>query len=301
MDESLSQLLQRRLNEPTEVRSVLVPGVFNALSAVLAQRAGFECLYLSGSATAAANYGLPDIGLIGRSEMATNCTQVASAVRVPVIVDADTGYGGPNDVRQTVTSLLRAGASAITIEDQVLEKRCGYSEGVRVEPPAVQARRIRAAALAKKGSDLLIVGRTDALSSNGLEDALNRCRIMADAGADVVWIVGLQKYSAEELRQIRANLLAPALIDYTELEASRNHDFHELALAGYELVLVALTGILASIHAMAQVYSALASGGDWMPYRESLTPFDEYNNLVGMDRAAEFEAKVDGAESEAGQ
>jgi 2-methylisocitrate lyase-like PEP mutase family enzyme len=273
--------------------SVLVPGVFDALSARLAERAGFECLYLSGSATAAAAYGLPDFGIIGRQELKENCQRISAAVEVPVIADADTGYGGPSVVRRTVVDLIRAGAAAITLEDQIHQKQCGNTKGVQVVDITEMQRRLESAVRARGADDLVIIGRTDALpASEGISAAMKRATAMLEAGADVAWILGLQNRDIDELAELRRAIPGPAMIDYTELPDSTQHSFESLAAAGFEIVLTALSGVLASAKAMDLVYRSLRSTGDWMTYRDQLLDFEEYNELAGFGDAVAFEAAV---------
>jgi 2-methylisocitrate lyase-like PEP mutase family enzyme len=269
---------------------LLVPGVYNALSARIAERAGFECLYLSGTATAAASYGLPDLGLIGRHEMVENCARVTAATRVPIIADADTGYGNAVAVRATVHDFLRAGAAAITLEDQPVQKQCGYTSGVELVATSELQRRIDAACRARGADELIVIGRTDALSSQGLEAALARAAAMSAAGADIVWVLGLQRYDVEEIRRIRSEIPGPAMIDYTELDGSRPHSYDELRAAGFAIVLVGLTTVLVSIKAMEDALRQLRLTGDWTGYKDRLTPFEQFNDLAGFADAVEFES-----------
>ena len=185
---------------------VLAPFVFDGVQAKLAQAAGFETLYMSGFGTAA-SYGLPDLGLIGLGEMSANAARIAAAVAVPVIADADTGYGDDLAVARTVRLYERAGVAALHIEDQEWPKRCGFLEGKRVIPQEEMVAKLRAALSARTDPSLVIIARTDALAPNGWDDALARARAYREAGADLVFLDGLKtvadvERAAGELRGV---------------------------------------------------------------------------------------------------
>jgi 2-methylisocitrate lyase-like PEP mutase family enzyme len=171
--------------------TVLAPFVFDGVQAKLAEAAGFEAVYMTGFGTAA-SYGLPDMGLIGLGEMSGNAGRLASAVSVPVIADADTGYGNETNIARTVGLYERAGVAAMHIEDQDWPKRCGFLEGKTVIPTAEMVLKVRAAVAARTDPDLVLIARTDAVQPNGFEDALERVRAYYEAGADVVFMDGLR-------------------------------------------------------------------------------------------------------------
>jgi 2-methylisocitrate lyase-like PEP mutase family enzyme len=171
--------------------TVTAPFVFDGVQARLAEAAGFDAVYMSGFGTAA-SYGLADMGLIGLGEMSANAARIASAVSVPVIADADTGYGNENNIARTVVLYERAGVAALHIEDQEWPKRCGFLEGKRVIPAAEMVLKVRAAVAARTDPGLIIIARTDALQPNGWDDAIARLRSYREAGADVVFMDGLK-------------------------------------------------------------------------------------------------------------
>jgi 2-methylisocitrate lyase-like PEP mutase family enzyme len=171
--------------------TVVAPFVFDGVQAKLAQQAGFDAVYMTGFGTAA-SYGLPDLGMIGLGEMSANAARIAAAVKVPVIADADTGYGNEENVARTVTTYERAGVAALHIEDQEWPKRCGFLDGKRVIPTTEMVRKVQAAVSARRDPDLVIIARTDALAPNGWDDALRRVRAYREAGADMVFIDGLK-------------------------------------------------------------------------------------------------------------
>ncbi len=201
---------------------VVAPFVFDGVQAKLAEAAGFDAVYMSGFGTAA-SFGLPDMGMIGLGEMSANAARVAAAVHVPVIADADTGYGNERNVAQTVERYERAGVAALHIEDQEWPKRCGFLEGKRVIPRDEMVLKLKAAVAARTDPGLVIIGRTDALQPNGWDDAIARARAYHQAGADMVFVDGLKDRAAvvraaEGLRGI-PQLLSSWLVTPAEAEA----------------------------------------------------------------------------------
>ena len=182
---------------------VLAPFVFDGVQAKLAQQAGFEAVYMTGFGTAA-SHGLPDLGMIGLGEMSANATRIAAAVSIPVIADADTGYGNEENVARTVATYERARVAALHIEDQEWPKRCGFLDGKRVIPKDDMVAKVRAAVGARKDPDLVIIARTDALAPNGWDDALGRARAYREAGADMVFLDGLK--SREDIERAATEL-----------------------------------------------------------------------------------------------
>lgn len=192
-----------RLRELMDEGMAFAPFVFDGLQAKLAVAAGFEAVYMTGFGTAA-SYGLPDMGLLGRAEMSANASRIAAAVDVPVIADADTGYGDERSVAHTVRVYERAGVAALHIEDQEWPKRCGFLEGKRVIPAEEMVAKVEAALDARQDPELVIIARTDAYAPNGWEDAMRRARMYRDAGADVVFVDGLKR--PEEVRRAAEDL-----------------------------------------------------------------------------------------------
>jgi 2-methylisocitrate lyase-like PEP mutase family enzyme len=181
----------QRLRELMAKGTVLAPFVFDGVQAKLAEAAGFEAVYMTGFGTAA-SHGLPDMGLIGLGEMSANAARIAGAVSVPVIADADTGYGNETNIARTVELYERAGVAALHIEDQEWPKRCGFLEGKKVIPGAEMCLKVRAAVAARRDPSLVIIARTDALQPNGWDDAVERLRAYRGAGADLVFMDGLK-------------------------------------------------------------------------------------------------------------
>ncbi len=182
---------------------LLAPFVYDGFTARIAEEAGFDAVYMSGFATSMSR-GLPDVGLLTQTEMTQNAAVVASAARVPVIADADTGYGNALNVRRTIREYERAGAAGVHVEDQVAPKKCGFFEGKQVIGIEEAAQKIRAAVEARSDPDFVVIGRTDALAVNGWDDAERRCRAFADAGADLVFVDGVRSW--DDLREFARRL-----------------------------------------------------------------------------------------------
>ncbi len=220
----------RRLRESIDgSRPVLAPFVYDALQAKIAEAAGFEAVYMTGFGTAAAR-GYPDLGLLTMTEMVNNVRSIARAVKIPVICDADTGYGNPINVARTVAEYEDAGAAALHIEDQVWPKRCGYLSGKEVIPIDQMIPKVRAACDARSDSDLVIIARTDSLQPNGWDDAERRARAYRDAGADLIFVDGIRNLEELDTYSKRLSDL-PLLYNGQLLKAA------ELAQRGFSVVI----------------------------------------------------------------
>lgn len=235
--------------------AVMVPGAFDAIAARLAQRAGFEALYVSGAGISNGWGGLPDIELLDRTELAANAGWIARAVSVPVIADADTGFGGPLAVARTVREFERAGLSGIHIEDQESPKRCGHLADKRVIPRSEMQAKIRAAIAGREDPDFVVIARTDAATVEGLDAAIERGRAYAEAGADVVFPEALRDLG--EFAAFAEAVDAPLLANMTEFGRSRLLSRRELAGAGYSLVIYPQTAFRVMMHAVREVYAHL--------------------------------------------
>ncbi len=201
--------LRERLSDP---RILVAVGAHDGLTATLAERAGLEAVYQGGYAVAAHHHGLPDIGLVGLSDVAESLRRITAVSKIPVIVDADTGYGSEPGVRRSVLELERAGAAAVQIEDQVFPKRCGHMEGKSVIPREDMVLKVRAAVEARRNPDTVIIARTDALQMNGLDDAIDRCNAYREAGADVTFVDAPR--SREHLEEISRRVDGPEAVQY---------------------------------------------------------------------------------------
>jgi methylisocitrate lyase len=238
---------------------VQVAGVVNAYCAMLAERAGFPALYLSGSGVATASFGLPDLGLTTLTEVAEETRRITAATELPLLVDADTGFGPPLMIERAVRELERAGAAAIQLEDQVQEKRCGHRPNKRLAEPTEMEERIAAAVSARVSPAFAVVGRTDALAVEGLAATLERARRYAAAGADIIFLEGageLREYSA--VAEVTAG---PVLANLTEFGVTPLFTADELGAAGVLIALYPLSAFRAMSAAAMRVFTAIRSEG----------------------------------------
>lgn len=246
----------------------MAPGVFDCLTARLAERAGFEALYMTGSGVSITRLGAPDVALLSFAEILDQARRIADVSALPIIADADTGYGGPLNVIRTVRELERAGISAIQIEDQDWPKRCGHEMGRRLVSVSEMCGRIRAAADARIDADLLIIARTDARTSLGLDEAIDRGRQFAAAGADVVFVESPE--SEAEMRRIVAEVGAPALANLVEGGRTPLLGADQLGQLGYRIAIYpnSITRLFA--HAGAALYAALRQDGSTRAFSDRM-------------------------------
>jgi 2-methylisocitrate lyase-like PEP mutase family enzyme len=275
---SAAAQLRTRLEGPT----LLVPGAYNPLVARIFERHGFAAVYAGGYAAAAATYGLPDIGLMTQSEMAQHVARIAESVDVPVIADADTGYGDVVNVARTVREFERAGAAAVQIEDQTFPKRCGHLDGKQVIPRDEMARKVRAALAARRDPETVIIARTDAIGVTGLEDAIERMQAYEEAGADVIFPDA--PTSLEDLRAIAAAVDKPLLANMSEHGKTPLLDLAMIRELGYAIALFPSSSLFAAARSAHEVAEALASAGTTADILERLEPFGDLNELLGLSR-----------------
>jgi len=255
-------------------------GVWDALSAKLAERAGFELLFLSGFAVAGTRLGEPDFGLLTQTEMLDTARRAIAAVSVPVIVDGDTGHGGPLNVQRLVRELVGMGAGGVLLEDQVWPKRCGHMRGKEVIPAEQHVQKIRAAVDARAGAKLTLIGRTDARGPVGLDEAIRRGRLYREAGADVIFVEAPQ--SRDELARIGREVPGPLMANMVEDGATPILPADELRALGFEYVVYPLTGLLSAARALERAFRELAAKGTSARDAESRMTFDEFTSLVGL-------------------
>ncbi|GEC10776.1 carboxyvinyl-carboxyphosphonate phosphorylmutase [Streptomyces spinoverrucosus] len=261
---------------------LLLPGVANALTARIAEDLGFRAVYITGAGVANTFLGLPDIGLLSLTEMAAHVGAISDAVDVPVIVDADTGFGNAISVVRTVRLLEKAGACGIQLEDQVAPKRCGHFEGQKVIPSAEMRQKIRAATESRRSENTLIIARTDARAEHGLSEALDRAAAYAEAGADVLFIEGLR--SRDELAEAGAALPGvPKLANMVEGGKTPLLAREDLLAMGYSILLYANAAMQGAIHGAQKVLAGLRDAGSLGPVLDDLTPWHERQRLVRRD------------------
>jgi 2-methylisocitrate lyase-like PEP mutase family enzyme len=240
-------------------RAVLVPGVANALAARIVEDVGFEAVYLSGAGLTNTFLGLPDLGFIGLPELVQHTAAIRDAVQLPIIVDADTGFGNALNVRHTVRSLERAGASAIQLEDQVSPKRCGHFEGKSVIAASEMVQKIRAAVDARHDANLLIIARTDARATLGFDAAMERAQAYAGAGADILFVEAPESW--EELEAVPRRSPAPQVINMVVGGKTPILNLSELKEARFAIVLYANVALQAAVHGMQLALRNLKENG----------------------------------------
>ncbi len=278
----------RRLREAWASGAVAVPGVFNALVARVAERLGFRAVYLSGGALSAAA-GVPDVGLLTLTEFVDAARSIAEATSLPLLCDADTGFGEALNVERTVRHFEAAGAAGLHLEDQQLPKRCGHLSGKQLVGPEVMAAKLRAAVAARRDPDFVLVARTDARGVHGFDDAVRRARLYLDAGADAVFPEALE--TADEFARFAREVPAPLLANMTEFGRGPLLDFDALAGMGYRMVLYPLTAFRAALRAAEETLADLLRKGhqrDRLPHmltRAELYDLLGYSGYEARDKA----------------
>ena len=268
---------------------LVAPGCFDGLSARLVEEAGFEAAYFSGGAVAR-SMGLPDIGLVTMSEVIERAAQVVSAVKIPVIADADTGYGNAINLVRTVREYERVGVTAIHIEDQITPKRCGHLDGKEVISLPEMIKKLEAALASRADPDFCIIARTDARGVHGLDDAISRARAFAQLGVDAVFVEAPQ--SESELEQIpRALPNIPLLVNVFKGGKTPMLPAERLEKMGYRIAIYPSETQRAGIYAMRQALSLLKREGTTEAMDEALTTFKERDTIVGLDDWQELERK----------
>jgi 2-methylisocitrate lyase-like PEP mutase family enzyme len=275
--------------------TILAPGAFDPLAARLVEEAGFPAVYMTGFGTSSALLGRPDVGLLTMTEMADNAGRIAACVDIPVIADADTGYGNPLNVIRTVGAYEAAGVAALHIEDQVAPKKCGHMEGKQVIPAAEMAAKIRAAADARTRPEFVIIARTDARAVEGLERAIDRARLYRAAGADVLFIEAVVS-DAEAAEVTRAFPGVPLLFNWAEGGKTPPLDLETLRRLGYRIVIFPIGTLLAATAAMRRVLREIATAGTPAAILGELPSFGEFVDFIGLPevRAAEQRYAADG-------
>ena len=269
---------------------VLAPGAYDALSARLVEQAGFDCVYMTGFGTTASLLGRPDVGLLGAAEMAGNVRRLVQAIDVPLVADADTGYGNAINVVRTVQDYEAAGVAALHLEDQILPKRCGHMGGKQVVPTGEMVGKLQAAVAARRDPDLVIIARTDARAMEGLDAALDRARAYRAAGADLLFVEALE---TEEEIEIVARELADEQLVFNWAEGGKTPPLphQRLAELGFALVIMPITTLLSATQAMQRALAELRIAGTPLPVVDRLPSFDEFLDLIGLPEVRALEAR----------
>ena len=286
MNETLRARLKKRLQEPG---LVVAPGVFDMVSLRLADSFGFDALYMTGYGTVASHMGLPDAGLATYSDMVGRVTAMAGMAKTPLIADADTGYGGLLNMRHTIQGDEAAGAAAIQLEDQEFPKKCGHTPGRRVIPMEDMVRKIQVAVDSRTDPNFLIIARTDARTSLGLDEAIRRAQSYALAGADILFVESPE--SEDEMRQIGQSLKTPLVANMVEKGRTPVLSRDALEALGYKLAIFPVTALLASVHAMQNVYKQFQTQGSSADGQVPLFDFTDLTQLMGFEDIWEFEKR----------
>lgn len=266
--------------------SLVFPGVYDTLSALIAERAGFEMAFVSGYAVSATLIGEPDLGLLTQHEVVERARAICRSVTIPVIVDADTGYGNPLNVARTVNELIDAGAAGCFLEDQVWPKKCGHMRGKQVVARDEYLERIRAAADTRGDRDFFIVARTDAIAVAGLDEAVARVEAARAAGADATFIEAPR--SAAEIAEVGRRAPKPTVANMIERGRTPVLPRAELERLGFQLILYPVAGLYAAAQALQTAFRALKSDGTTAGVADRLLAFDEFNALIGVDHKTAF-------------
>src|SRR5262245_9828037 len=284
MDTSPGKSLRQAVADAT----IQVPGAFNALVARMIEAAGFEAAYLSGAAFSAGTLALPDVGLFTLSELAQQTTYLTRSVEIPIIVDADTGFGEPLNVHRTIVELEAAGAAAIQLEDQRLPKRCGHLSGKSLVEPEEMCAKLRAATAARSDADLVIIARTDARGVNSFDDAVQRAQRYLEAGADWIFPEALER--REEFERFAQAVKVPLVANMTEFGKSPLLPIDDLEQMGYAAVLYPVTLLRVAMKVIEASLDTIASDGsqaeliEMMQTRQELYDLLDYEQFEERDR-----------------
>jgi 2-methylisocitrate lyase-like PEP mutase family enzyme len=281
-----AKLVRRHLSEKGQL---IMPGVFDALSAKIASRAGFEVIFITGYSLSATLLGEPDFGLLTQTEVVSAAERICSVTATPVIVDADTGYGNAINVIRTVQDLSRAGAAGMFLEDQTWPKRCGHMRGKQVIPLDEQLKKLRAALEARNDHDFYIVARTDSRQALGLTEAIARGIAFKEAGADAVFVEAPE--SKEEMKEIARHVPGPLVANMLERGVTPLMNPQELKELGFELIVWPLAPVYSVAKSLADVYTTLRRDGSTTQILDRLMPFDDFNEIVGLEEKYSLDRK----------
>ncbi|UCF92511.1 MAG: isocitrate lyase/PEP mutase family protein [Desulfobacterales bacterium] len=284
------QYAQQLRNILSQNKTLLVPGAYDAFSAKILKQAGFEVIYMTGSGVTACLTGMPDVGLLTMTEMVTHARYIVNAIDMPLICDADNGYGNPINVIRTVKEYERVGVAGIHIEDQVAPKKCGHFEGKQVLPPPEMLSKIKAALYAREDEAFLVIARTDARSVLGLDEALRRAHMYFEAGADMIFIESPQ--SREELKLIGNELKnVPLLVNMVEGGKTPVLPFDDLTAMGFKIVLYPTCGIRAVAKTLQELASHLHKHANTLDFEDRLVSFEGRNLITGLAHITELEKR----------
>jgi len=270
-------------------KPLVIPGVFDAIGAKIAQKVGFEAMFQTGYGTSATLFGMPDYGFIGPTETVENARRICRAVSLPVIVDADTGYGNALSVWKLVKELESAGAAGIFLEDQRWPKRCGHMLGKEVIRKEEYAEKLAAALDARKSKDFIIVARTDARATEGLDNAIERGRYYKKIGADAIFVEAPK--TIEEMKKIGKSIKAPLVANMIEGGATPTSSSSTLHKMGFKIILYPLSVLFANSYASLQILRELKRTGTTTKFHKKLVSFEQFNDLVDLPKFRKLESR----------
>ncbi|MEM7342404.1 MAG: oxaloacetate decarboxylase [Actinomycetota bacterium] len=297
----MSDLLRARPNGPARLRALIneamgakqplvLPGCYDALGARLIEQAGFDAAYMTGFGTAAGVLGRPDVGLLGLAEMVDNARRISAAIDLPLLADADTGYGNQINVIRTVQEYERAGVAGIHIEDQVLPKKCGHMENKQVVDADEMVGKISAAVAARQDPDFVLITRTDARAPHGLDEAIARAHRFLDAGADVLFVEALE--GVDEIEKVAAEFAGvPLLFNWAEGGKTPPLTYDHIADLGFALVIAPIGTMLSATRAMQGFLAQLKAEGTPASFVGDLMGFSEFTDTIGLPEIVDLEQR----------
>ena len=270
-------------------KPLVIPGVYDALGAKIAQKVGFEAMFQTGYGTSATLFGMPDYGFIGATETVDNARRICRAVSVPVIVDSDTGYGNALSVWKLVKELESSGAAGIFLEDQRWPKRCGHMQGKEVISQEEYTEKLSAALDARESKDFIIVARTDARATEGLDIAIERGKQNKKTGADAIFVEAPR--SLDEMKKIGKEINAPLVANMIEGGATPLSSAETLNKIGFKIILYPLSVLYANTFATMNILKELKKSGNTTKYKQKVVSFDQFNDLVELPKFRKMEKK----------
>ena len=279
--------LRKLINNKT--KPLVIPGVYDAIGAKIAQKVGFDAMFQTGYGTSATLLGMPDYGFIGAAETLDNARRISNAISVPLIVDIDTGYGNALTVRKLIQELQSAGVSGVFLEDQRWPKRCGHMKGKDVIPKEEYAEKLQSAIDAKSNKDFIIVARTDARATEGLDKAIERGNYYKKLGADVIFVEAPK--SLDEMKKIGKSINAPLVANMIEGGATPINSAAKLNKMGYKIILYPLSILYANTFATLKILHELKNKGTTMKLKNNLVRFNQFNDIVELSKYSKIEKK----------
>lgn len=280
---------RKRFKQLVEAEEILLlPGAYDALSAKLIEAAGFQGVYMTGYGQAASKLGQPDVGLMTMTEMVERAGDMVMAVGIPVVCDADTGFGNNVNIVRTIREYERLGAAAIQLEDQTMPKKCGHMLGREVIDAQDMVMKLKAAVAARTDPDFLIIARTDARTNYGIDEAIRRGKLYAEAGADIVFVESVE--SVEEMRRVNREIPARTIANMVETGRTPFLTAQELQEVGYDLVVYPISSLFTAAKSVYDMLLDLKANGTTKNYLDKMMSFSQFNDFIGLPLVRELEA-----------